>query len=143
MELLFIIGALIVHFNEENFMVTYLYWTATVATAILVCWMLGRFYKWTWGFVMGFLVLAASWLAFHFHYEQIFVRNYGGVMSIAVPEGQVHIAITWKDEHLWVENYDPLTNTCYFTEYSKGHFLQGSVAIENCNPIAVVNTHKL
>jgi len=42
---------------------------------------------------------------------------------------------TWKDENLWIENYNPETNTCNFSEYSKGNLLQGSVTIKNCNPL--------
>jgi hypothetical protein len=56
-------------------------------------------------------------------------------MSITVPDGQSHIAATWKDDNLWVENYDPKTNSCYFNEYSKGNLLQGRVVIKNCNPL--------
>ena len=59
----------------------------------------------------------------------------GGVMKIEVPAGQFHITATWKDDNLWVENYDPATNTCIFSEYSKGNLLQGKVSIKNCNPI--------
>jgi hypothetical protein len=84
--------------------------------------------------VVGVLVLAA-WMAFYFKYEQFFVKNYGGVMTITLPENLIHVSVTWKDDHLWVENYDPRENICYFNEYSKGHLLQGSVVIKNCNPI--------
>ncbi len=56
-------------------------------------------------------------------------------MSISVPDGQVHIAATWKDDNLWIENYDPATNRCIFTEYSKGNLLEGKVTIKNCNPL--------
>ncbi len=56
-------------------------------------------------------------------------------MSLSVPKGQLHIAATWKDDNLWVENFDPATNTCHFNEYSKGNLLQGKVTIKNCNPV--------
>ena len=56
--------------------------------------------------------------------------------SIARKTGQIrHIAATWKDDNLWIENYDPKTNTCHFNEYSKGNLLQGKVTIKNCNPL--------
>jgi hypothetical protein len=42
---------------------------------------------------------------------------------------------TWKDDNLWIENYDPKTNTCHFREYSKGAMLEGKVLIKNCNPL--------
>jgi hypothetical protein len=83
-------------------------------------------------------VLLVGWGAFYFKYEQTFVKHYGGVMTIAVPEGQMHISATWKEDNLWIENYDPKTNACYFSEYSKGNVLQGRVTIENCNPIMPV-----
>ena len=59
----------------------------------------------------------------------------GGVMTISVPDGQRNISATWKDDNLWVENYDPASNTCIFAEYSKGNLLEGRVRIKNCNPL--------
>ena len=56
-------------------------------------------------------------------------------MTISVPKGQFHIAATWKDDNLWIENYDPATNTCHFSEYSRGNLLQGKVTIKDCNPL--------
>ena len=56
-------------------------------------------------------------------------------MTLRVPAGQRHIMATWKDDNLWVENYDPATNTCHFSEYSKGNLLQGRVTIERCSPL--------
>jgi len=56
---------------------------------------------------------------------------------VTVPDGQRHISATWKDENLWIENYDPETNTCHFSEYSKGNLLQGNVQIKNCNPLLI------
>jgi len=63
-------------------------------------------------------------------------------MTIEVPAGQQHIAATWKDDNLWVENYDPKANVCHFNEYSKGNLLQGKVTIKNCFPIAAQNHKK-
>jgi hypothetical protein len=56
-------------------------------------------------------------------------------MNVSVPEGQYHITATWKDDNLWIENYDPEKNVCIFTEYSKGNLLEGRVTIKNCNPL--------
>jgi hypothetical protein len=81
-------------------------------------------------------VLFVAWAAYFFSFQQLFVKRYGGVMNIRVPEGQQHIAATWKDDNLWVENYDPRSNECIFSEYSKGNLLQGKVTIKNCNPLA-------
>jgi hypothetical protein len=118
-------------------MISYLYWITVVATSVLIGWMLARFLTWKLGATVGLVIFAMGWLGYHFYYEQFFVKHYGGVMSIKVPEGQLHISATWKEDHLWIENYDPKSNTCYFTEYSKSHLLEGKVAIENCNPIIV------
>lgn len=115
-------------------MITYLYWLAVFAVACLVAWLFTRFLNWKFSLLSALVVIMIGWFAFYFEYEQYFVKNYGGVMSLKVPEGQVHLMVTWKDDHLWIENYDPKTNICYFSEYSKGHLLQGQVAIENCNP---------
>ena len=116
-------------------MITYLYWLAVVIAAGLFLGVIGRFFAWKYGVVAAAIILVIGWAAFYFRYEQSFVKNYGGVMTIRVPEGQVHLSATWKEDHLWIENYDPQNNVCYFSEYSKGHLLQGQVKIENCNPV--------
>jgi len=95
----------------------------------------GRSSFWKLGFLASMLVLLFGGLAYFFHFEQIFVKRYGGVMAITVPTGQVHLGATWKDENLWIENFEPATNTCHFSEYSKGNLLQGKVLIKNCNPV--------
>lgn len=63
------------------------------------------------------------------------MKRWGGVMTIPVPEGNVHLAATWKDDDLRVENYAPATNTRHSPEYSRGNLLQGKVTIQNCNPM--------
>lgn len=118
-------------------MISYLYWFFIIALALIALWFFGRVNKWKAGFIGAAVVLVIGWLAYFFHFEQVFVKRYGGVMTITVPEGQMHITATWKDDHLWVENYDPRTNTCHFNEYSKGNLLQGKVTIRNCNPIGL------
>lgn len=115
-------------------MITYLYWIAVASVAIFVFWGVGRYLKWKVGLFAGLAILLIGWIMYYFHYEQHFVKNYGGVMSISVPEGQIHLNATWKDENLWIENYDPKSNTCIFSEYSKGALLEGKVTIKNCNP---------
>ena len=119
-------------------MITYLYWLAVILVAVLLALAVGRFVAWKYGVVTAIVVLLVGWLAFFFKYEQSFVKNYGGVMTIKIPDGQVHMAATWKEDHLWIENYDPKTNVCYFSEYSKGHLLQGQLRLENCNPVLPV-----
>jgi hypothetical protein len=92
------------------------------------------------GLVGALVILAVGWGAYYFHFEQVFVKRWGGVMAITVPAGEHHIAATWKEDNLWIENYDPDTNTCYFREYSKGNLLQGKVTIKNCNPLMPTQT---
>ena len=110
-------------------MITYLYWAAVFAIAIVFIYVLGKADKWKPGFISALVVLFIGWAAYFFHFQQIFVKRYGGVMAITVPKGQHHIAATWKDDNLWIENYDPATNTCHFNEYSRGNLLQGKVVM--------------
>ena len=119
--------------------VTYLYWFAVIGVAIFVFWGVGRFLRWQAGLIGALSIIIIGWGMYYFHYEQSFVRNFGGVMSIAIPEGQMHMQATWKDDNLWIENYDPKTNTCIFSEYSKGNLLEGRVKIKNCNPLKPVS----
>lgn len=117
-------------------MITYLYWITIFALIIALLVFLGhKIDQWKYAFIAAGAVFIIGWTAYYFHFQQIFVKKYGGVMSVVVPDGQRHIAATWKDENLWVENYDPKTNTCHFNEYSKGNLLQGQVVIKNCNPL--------
>ncbi len=117
-------------------MVTYLYWLAVVAIACALLFGVGLKGKnWKIGLILGGVVFVIGWGAYYFRFQQVFVKRYGGVMTIHVPKGQQHITATWKDDNLWVENYDPESNTCYFSEYSKGNLLQGKVTIKDCNPL--------
>lgn len=117
-------------------MITYLYWFLLVVTVLGVFMGLGvRFGQWKWGFVAGGLIALLGTLAYYLYFEQIFVKRYGGVMAISTPDNRLHLGSTWKDDNLWVESWDPQENKCYFTEYSRSHVLQGSVVIDNCNPL--------
>lgn len=117
-------------------MITYFYWTVVIAVAFTTIYFFGlRFKNWTAGLAGVLLVIITGWAAYFFYFQQVFVKRWGGVMTISVPEGQQHITATWKDDHLWVENYDPANDVCIFSEYSKGNLLQGKVNIKNCNPI--------
>lgn len=117
-------------------MITYVYWAAVMALALGALWAgavsLGKPRA---GLLAALLLLCTGWLAYTFHFENVFVKRWGGVMSVTVPAGQHHIGATWKDDNLWIQNYDPATNTCEFREYSKGNLLQGRVTIKNCNPL--------
>ena len=117
-------------------MVTYFYW-ALIGGLILAVLALvgGKLNQWKAATISAVMILSVGMGAYYFHFEQIFVKRYGGVMTVTVPEGQLHLAATWKDDNLWVENYDPQTNTCHFREYSRGSLLEGQVTIKNCNPL--------
>ena len=117
-------------------MITYAYWIGVLLLAAAAIGLVGfKMDAWKPAIGVAVIVLLAGWGAYAFHFQNIFVKRWGGVMTISVPEGRQHITATWKDDNLWIENYDPATNTCHFNEYSKGNLLQGKVTIKNCNPI--------
>jgi hypothetical protein len=117
-------------------MVTYLYWFGIIALAMGLFYFIGlKIDEVKIAVLAAVSVLLIGFVAYHFHFQQVFVKRYGGVMSIKVPDGEVHLAATWKDDNLWIENYNPETNTCHFREYSRGNLLQGQVSIKNCNPL--------
>ena len=116
-------------------MITYLYWTGVIIAAATIFAVCAKTDKWKIGITLALVVLVAGWGTYYFRLQQVFVKHYGGVMTIQVPQGQYHIGATWKDDNLWIENFDPETNSCIFSEYSKGNMLQGRVTIKNCKPI--------
>ncbi len=117
-------------------MITYVYWVFVFAAAIAVMWVFAALLnRWSGALIGVAVILFIGWAAYFFYFQQLFVKRWGGVMSISVPDGQVHLAATWKDDNLWIENYDPATNRCIFSEYSKGNLLEGRVTINNCNPL--------
>jgi len=118
-------------------MITYLYWLLVAGVAIMLTYFFAaKMNSWRTAMALAAVTLIIGWAAYFFYFQQLFVKRWGGVMTISVPQGQQHITATWKDDNLWVENYDPATNTCIFAEYSKGNLLEGRVKIKNCNPIA-------
>ena len=117
-------------------MVTYLYWLLVGAVVIGALFGIGvRMGKWKPALVVSVILLVIGTLMYYFWLEQVFVKRFGGRMSISVPEGQYHISATWKADNLWIENYDPKTNQCIFSEYSRGNMLEGRVIIKNCSPL--------
>lgn len=117
-------------------MITYFYWGLVLLIVFYILFIFGaKLEKWKLGLIIGLVFLFAGWAVYYFHFEQVFVKRYGGVMSLTIPEGQVHLNATWKGDNLWIENYDPKTNKCIFSEYSKGSLLEGKVIIKNCNPL--------
>lgn len=117
-------------------MITYLYWLAVVGLMAAAMYVAGyKMQQWKNAMIGAAVLLFIGTVAYYFHFEQIFVKRFGGVMTISVPEGQLHLAATWKEDNLWIENYDPKTNTCHFREYSRGNLLEGHVIIKKCNPL--------
>ena len=117
-------------------MITYLYWLLVIAIMAGLIYGLGfKMEQWRNALIAAGVAFVIGNIAYYFHFEQIFVKRFGGVMTVKVPAGQLHLAATWKDDNLWIENYDPETNTCHFQEYSRGNLLEGHVIIKNCNPL--------
>jgi len=117
-------------------MITYLYWAVVFGMALGFVFLFAtRLDNWKFAMISAALILLFGWAAYFFHFQQLFVKRWGGVMAVSVPEGHLHIAATWKDDNLWIENYDPATNRCIFSEYSRGNLLEGKVTIRNCNPL--------
>mgnify|MGYP000152095913 CR=1 FL=1 len=117
-------------------MVTYLYWALVIGLVVAVIVAVGiKMDNLKGALVAAAVLLFIGWALYYFYLQQIFVKRWGGVMTISVPAGHYHMGATWKDENLWIENYDPKSNSCHFSEYSKGNLLQGRVTIKNCNPL--------
>lgn len=117
-------------------MITYAYWFLLSVVALgLVMGLGNRYGAWKVGMVLAALTLLVGSLAYFLYFEQMFVKRYGGVMAISSAEGRLHLGSTWKDDNLWVESWDPMSNQCYFQEYSRSGLLEGSVVIKNCNPL--------
>ncbi|MBE9568880.1 MAG: hypothetical protein IMF14_09295 [Proteobacteria bacterium] len=119
-------------------MITYLYWLLVIVLILAVLYVLGHNNEeWKVASIVALSIFLVGFIAYYFHFQQIFVKHYGGQMSISVPDGERHITATWKGDNLWIENYDPRTGDCHFREYSRGNLLQGKVTLKNCNPLAL------
>jgi hypothetical protein len=70
--------------------------------------------------------------------QQYFARNFGGTMTLNLPQGEQLVSMTWKQTSLWVLTYNPTTKTCHFREDSGGGVLEGEVKIPNCTPALMV-----
>ncbi|MBQ0754143.1 MAG: DUF4149 domain-containing protein [Gammaproteobacteria bacterium] len=117
-------------------MITYFYWLVLAGLVIASLFGIGvRLGKWKPAMIVSLILLVVGTLLYYFWLQQIFVKRFGGHMTLSIPAGQQHLTATWKDDNLWIENYDPKTNTCIFSEYSRGNVLQGEVRLKNCNPI--------
>ncbi|MEY4588383.1 MAG: hypothetical protein RL497_459 [Pseudomonadota bacterium] len=115
-------------------MITYFFWFTLLSVLVVIGAITYKTRFWKTGGTVGAMVFFGVWGMYHFKWEQAWVKNLGGTMTISVPKGLIHLGTTWKDENIWIENYDPKTNICYFSEYSKGHLLEGQLVIKHCNP---------
>ncbi|MEZ5538512.1 MAG: hypothetical protein R3E63_00850 [Pseudomonadales bacterium] len=53
--------------------------------------------------------------------------------TIELPAGQLHLGTQWVDGQLWVESFDPKTQTCLFSAYKNGKAVEGkTVTLNNC-----------
>lgn len=117
-------------------MLTNLYWIITLTVIFAIFYLIAvRFSKPKPAFLITLVLALISYSFYYYYLEQLLVKHYGGTMVIQIPEGQQHLGVTWKDDHLWIENYDPIKNECIFREYSRGSVLEGQVRLRNCNPL--------
>ena len=118
-------------------MITYLYWATVAFIALTILIVLVKMGSVKTALVLSAAIVAGAWAAYFFHFEQVFVKRFGGVMTLTMKDNEIHLGSTWKNDNLWVESYNPETNTCHFREFSKGSILQGRVSIKNCEPLAL------
>lgn len=117
-------------------MITYFYWVLILALTLAPLYILGiKADKWKASAIVALSIFLLGSGAYFFHFQQVFVKNWGGVMTVSVPQGHQHMMATWKNDNLWLESYEAETNTCHFREFSKGAVLEGKVLIKNCNPL--------
>lgn len=120
------------------------YWVLIALLGLGVVYLLGiKLGKVKPALVLALVIAISGHLIYYFYLEQILVKRWGGSMSLQVPSGQYHLGVTWKDDHLWIQNYDPATNECIFREYSRGSLLEGQVKLRNCNPLHLLSAEHL
>ena len=116
-------------------MITYGYWVILIVVSFVVFMAAHKAAGNKTAVVFTVITLLLGWSMHEFYFEQIFVKRWGGTMSISTPTGEMHIGATWKDDNLWINTFDPKTNKCYFREISRGNVLQGQVVISDCSPL--------
>lgn len=80
------------------------------------------------------IIIAAAVLALA-GCDQYVTRTFGGETKINIPSGTQLVSMTWKGTDLWYLYYIPETNRCVFQESSAVGVMEGTVVVENCNPI--------
>ena len=62
-------------------MVTYLYWIFVIAIASGLLFLIGfKAEQWRFASIAALCVMLIGFIAYHFHFQQLFVKRYGGVM---------------------------------------------------------------
>jgi len=54
-------------------------------------------------------------------------RNFGGKEKIKLPENNILVNSTWKQDNLWILTKDTITDKFYFRESSSFGVLEGSI----------------
>ena len=66
-------------------MTTYLYWIIVIAAMAAALWIVGGLLKyWRPAVVLAALIGAVGASAYYFHYQQILVKSWGGVMHVSL-----------------------------------------------------------
>lgn len=60
-------------------------------------------------------------------------RNWGGSITLTVPQGGEHISTAWKGNELWTETYFPAENKCVYQQQSQYGLVEGTINIQPCN----------
>ncbi len=68
-------------------MITYLYWALVFALALLALFTLGlKLKQWKLSIIFFASVIIIGSLAYFFHFQQVFVKHWGGVMTLSIPD---------------------------------------------------------
>lgn len=85
-----------------------------------------------WAMGSSFAIIIFAYVSYEMFFENIFVRNFGGTMTVSVPDGEFFVDQTWKDGDYWMTTYNPEKNECYFREDPRFSILKGKVVVKNC-----------
>ena len=76
-------------------MLTYFYWAGVAALVILSLGLVGAAMgRWRSTTVLATTALILGSATYYLQFQQIFVKRWGGVMTITAPDGHVHLAVT-------------------------------------------------
>ena len=67
-------------------MITYAYWALVFGVVIGAVLLIGvKMDNVKAALISAVVLLLVGWAAYYFHFQQVFVKRYGGVMSLSVP----------------------------------------------------------